>query len=427
MAVHQMKHNMGDTDQHGALTLSQLNALLTGATLDDQSASRDPNAHASDHENGGGDEISVVGLSGLLADDQNPVAHAASHEGGGDAVSPAGIGAAADPHTLEGAAHTLTFLTNGTLFGRNAAAAIAALPFTSGLTPSTIMSRDSNGRAKVEQAADGAEIPTLDQVNALITTGVHWKDAVAVWKMLNDADEAGAPPAPAPNTDDSAVVDNWGGGTYDNTGGVFADGDVASYNGTGWDINVANVGGFVPSGTKVLIGGTVGGGEAAGSFAGKETQEAEANGAGGWTFSGARAASDEGETRMVYGEDAPQENGAVTFDWNDGASSTFVETQAAIPAHNSTTGIQGGDAGAGEFYHLTQAEAQTIIDKQGEIDNLEADVALAGIVPVRTDVTGAGWGAGSRGIGLGTDGSIWSMYEDGANAWAVGYGQMAAL
>ena len=44
-------------------------------------------AHASDHENGGSDEISVAGLSGLLADDQNPVNHATDHQsGGGDAI-----------------------------------------------------------------------------------------------------------------------------------------------------------------------------------------------------------------------------------------------------------------------------------------------------------------------------------------------------
>jgi len=40
--------------------------------------------HSTRHENGGGDEISVLGLSGLLADGQTPLAHAASHDGGAD-------------------------------------------------------------------------------------------------------------------------------------------------------------------------------------------------------------------------------------------------------------------------------------------------------------------------------------------------------
>jgi len=39
--------------------------------------------HASTHENGGGDEISVAGLSGLLADGQTPLSHASTHEDGG--------------------------------------------------------------------------------------------------------------------------------------------------------------------------------------------------------------------------------------------------------------------------------------------------------------------------------------------------------
>ena len=44
--------------------------------------------HAGRHENGGADEISVTGLSGLLADAQTPVAHAATHaDGGSDEVS----------------------------------------------------------------------------------------------------------------------------------------------------------------------------------------------------------------------------------------------------------------------------------------------------------------------------------------------------
>lgn len=36
---------------------------------------RDPKAHKTDHENGGADEISVAGLSGLLADGQTPLTH----------------------------------------------------------------------------------------------------------------------------------------------------------------------------------------------------------------------------------------------------------------------------------------------------------------------------------------------------------------
>jgi len=65
------------------------------------SDSRDPNAHASSHENGGSDEISVAGLSGELADDQPPKDHASDHQNGGsDEISVAGLsGLLADPQT----------------------------------------------------------------------------------------------------------------------------------------------------------------------------------------------------------------------------------------------------------------------------------------------------------------------------------------
>ena len=46
-----------------------------------------PTTHKAAHEDGGGDEISVAGLSGLLADGQTPLTHATSHKsGGGDAI-----------------------------------------------------------------------------------------------------------------------------------------------------------------------------------------------------------------------------------------------------------------------------------------------------------------------------------------------------
>lgn len=63
-----------------------------------------PSAHASEHENTGGDEINVAGLSGELADGQPPKAHAASHENtGGDEISVAGLSGvlADDQHVID--------------------------------------------------------------------------------------------------------------------------------------------------------------------------------------------------------------------------------------------------------------------------------------------------------------------------------------
>jgi len=91
-------HNLGGAE-HNADTLANLNAKISDATLDDASDSRTPTAHASSHQNGGSDEISVTGLSGLLADAQTPTAHASSHENGGsDEISLAGL--SGEPATL---------------------------------------------------------------------------------------------------------------------------------------------------------------------------------------------------------------------------------------------------------------------------------------------------------------------------------------
>lgn len=62
-------HNLGGS-KHNADTLANLNTKISDATLDDSGASRTPIAHKTSHENAGGDEINVGGLSGELADAQ---------------------------------------------------------------------------------------------------------------------------------------------------------------------------------------------------------------------------------------------------------------------------------------------------------------------------------------------------------------------
>lgn len=56
--------------EHIATTLANFNMMISDATLDDASSTRTPTAHKTTHEDGGADEISVAGLSGILADAQ---------------------------------------------------------------------------------------------------------------------------------------------------------------------------------------------------------------------------------------------------------------------------------------------------------------------------------------------------------------------
>jgi len=66
-----------DTDNHidgvtnGVYTLAERTKLAGVATGADVTADNAPKAHKASHENAGADEISVAGLSGLLADDQH--------------------------------------------------------------------------------------------------------------------------------------------------------------------------------------------------------------------------------------------------------------------------------------------------------------------------------------------------------------------
>lgn len=63
------------------------------ATADSRlSDARTPVAHKTSHQDGGADELSVTGLSGLLGDAQTPLAHKTSHQNGGaDQISVAGL------------------------------------------------------------------------------------------------------------------------------------------------------------------------------------------------------------------------------------------------------------------------------------------------------------------------------------------------
>jgi hypothetical protein len=87
---HHTRHENAGDDEISVLGLSGL--LADGQT---------PLSHKTSHENGGTDEISVLGLSGLLADSQTPLAHRATHQfGGGDALNLAGLsGLLATPQT----------------------------------------------------------------------------------------------------------------------------------------------------------------------------------------------------------------------------------------------------------------------------------------------------------------------------------------
>jgi hypothetical protein len=67
----------------GSVSTGTINMPDQDVTLDSAGDARPPTPHSSTHENGGADEISVSGLSGVLADPQTPALHSSTHASGG--------------------------------------------------------------------------------------------------------------------------------------------------------------------------------------------------------------------------------------------------------------------------------------------------------------------------------------------------------
>jgi len=120
-----LRHDSFGSVVGGLIPLATLNSLISDATLDDSSSERPPSDHATSHEPGGSDAITVlpdhasthnVGGSDPIT---TVVEHAATHEDGGtDAIDISNIsGQLADPqipeaHRLGGAYHTADLLAN---------------------------------------------------------------------------------------------------------------------------------------------------------------------------------------------------------------------------------------------------------------------------------------------------------------------------
>lgn len=74
---------MGSLISIGGVTLTGFSTLDGKTSGGGGGGGGPPSPHASTHESGGSDEISVAGLTGLLATAQTPTAHASTHDNGG--------------------------------------------------------------------------------------------------------------------------------------------------------------------------------------------------------------------------------------------------------------------------------------------------------------------------------------------------------
>ncbi len=94
-SAHASTHQDGGADEISVAALSGQLADAQPSTwtlVSGKPTTFTPAAHKTSHQDGGADEISVTGLSGTLADPQTPAAHKTSHQdGGADEISVTGL------------------------------------------------------------------------------------------------------------------------------------------------------------------------------------------------------------------------------------------------------------------------------------------------------------------------------------------------
>lgn len=163
-------------------TPSKTNAFVTNSDPRNTNA-RTPTAHKTSHQNGGGDELDVGGLSGVLSDAQIAATHAGSHQnGGGDQLNVGGLsGVLADAqtataHAIGGSAHSASTLSelNNKISGANVDDETTSRPPLGHLATHTNGTDDiQNATAAQKGLATAAQIIALDELKGGGDTTLH--------------------------------------------------------------------------------------------------------------------------------------------------------------------------------------------------------------------------------------------------------------
>lgn len=202
----------------------------------------------------------------------------------------------ATPHKITGLASATA--DNDALAYGQSGADLDGLNLTSDLT---MNAQKITGLAPGTTGTDAVNKNQLDSVAA----GVQWKHQVQVLRMVNDA--LATAPTLTGNDKGKAYVVAGTGGDWS----TFSIGDIVEWDGSAWNLVLANSGGEPPDDTYVIVVET----SAAGSFAGQEEKvavyDADTN---TWTFT----APVDGEGRTVAGENSVYENLGYIWDATPG-------------------------------------------------------------------------------------------------------------
>ena len=225
--AHAASHTDGTDDVQDATALQKgLMTLAYAGKLDGIAAGADvtganwPQVHAVSHGDGGGDEISVAGLSGVLADNQNPVAHASDHTDGTDDIQ--------DATAAQKGLMTLAYA--GKLDGIEAGADVTDWTNVAAAAAAASSTLDLNGQTITNVGTvDGVDVSTAITAAAVITdkhhlVGTGGGRGVATSVIQEDATKIGINVAPLATLD--VVGDARFGDSATNYASFAADGEL---------------------------------------------------------------------------------------------------------------------------------------------------------------------------------------------------------
>jgi len=173
-----------------------------------------------------------------------------------------------------------------------------------GLNLTSNLTMNANSITGLAPGSAGTDAVNKNQLDS-VAAGVAWKHQVQVLRMVNDA--LATAPTLTGNDKGKAYVVAGTGGDWS----TFAIGDIVEWDGSSWNLILANSGGEPPDGTYVIIVEA----SAAGSFAGQENEVAVYNATTNtWAFT----PPSDGEGRTVAGENSVYENLGYVWDATPG-------------------------------------------------------------------------------------------------------------
>lgn len=210
----------------------------------------------------------------------------------------------------------------------------------------------------VPSPTDGGHVVNKTYVDNLVS-GLKWKDPASVLRIIDDSDQSGVDPT-AGSTGEAWVVNNWS---------TQTDGDIVEWDGSAWQVIVANSGGEPPDGTRVVVIGS----SAAGSFSGQEDNIGTYDAAGdSWSFD----TTAEGWALIVTGEGSVYENSGFTYDngtWIQFTGAGQINAGDGLSKDGNTLDVNAGDG-------IQIASDYVAIELSGTTPGLQ----LAGTTPDKT-------------------------------------------